>query len=215
MRVVIVEDSVLLREGLARLLEDEGIEVCSALGDTTGLMAAVAADEPDLAVLDVRLPPSFVDEGLRAAAELRAARPAFPVLVLSQYVEERYAADLIRSDARAVGYLLKERVADVAEFVDAVRRVAAGATVIDPEVVGQLLARRGPGPIEQLTPREREVLDLVAQGRSNGAIADALVVSAGAVEKHIANIFTKLDLPPASEDHRRVLAVLSYLQATR
>lgn len=214
MRVVIVEDSVLLREGLSRLLADDGITVTAALGDATGLPEVVARDAPDLVVLDVRMPPTFTDEGLRAAVALRAERPGFPVLVLSQYVEESYAADLISSDGRAVGYLLKERVADVTDFVDAVRRVAGGATVIDPEVVGQLLARRGPGPIEQLTPREREVLDLVAQGRSNRAIAEALVVSAGAVEKHIANIFTKLDLPPAPEDHRRVLAVLSYLQAT-
>ncbi|MEM7273786.1 MAG: response regulator transcription factor [Actinomycetota bacterium] len=215
MRIVIAEDSVLLREGLVRLLEDEDIEVVAAVDDGAGLRAAVEQTEPDLAIVDVRMPPTFTDEGLRAAVEVRSLRPSFPILVLSQYVEERYAAELIADDARSVGYLLKERVADVAEFLDAVCRVHAGGTVIDPEVVGQLVGRRagtGGGGLDRLTDREREVLALIAEGRTNRAIAGQLVVSDGAVEKHISNIFTKLDLLPAAEDHRRVLAVLRYLQ---
>lgn len=212
MRAVIAEDSVLLREGLVRLLADADIEVVATADDGAGLRSIVARHDPDLAVVDVRMPPTFTDEGLRAAIEIRSARPDFPVLVLSQYVEERYASELIGSNARAVGYLLKERVADVEDFLDAVRRVADGSTVIDPEVVSQLLGRRGTDPVDRLSERELEVLELVAQGRTNRAIADQLSVSGGAVEKHIGNIFTKLDLLPAPDDHRRVLAVLSYLR---
>ena len=212
MRAVIAEDSVLLREGLVRLLADAEIEVVATATDGDGLRRIVAEHEPDLAIVDVRMPPTFIDEGLRAAIEIRSARPDFPVLVLSQYVEERYASELIGTSARSVGYLLKERVADVGEFVEAVERVAGGGTVIDPEVVAQLLGRRGSTPIDRLSPREREVLELVAEGRTNSAIAEQLVISAGAVEKHISNIFAKLDLLPTADDHRRVLAVLTYLQ---
>jgi len=213
-RVVIAEDSVLLREGLVRLLADADIETVGTVGDGPGLIRAVEEHEPDLAIVDVRMPPSFTDEGLRAALEVRRARPAQPILVLSQYVEERYATDLIGNGAEGVGYLLKERVSDVGEFIDAVRRIAAGGTVIDPEVIGQLLGRRRRGDrLEALTPREREVLGLMAQGRSNAAIARDLVVTEGAVEKHISNIFLKLDLPPTQDDHRRVMAVLAYLRA--
>ncbi|WP_248964328.1 response regulator transcription factor [Sphaerisporangium perillae] len=213
MRVVIAEDSVLLREGLIRLLADGGIETVAAAGDGPGLVEAVRAHRPDLAVVDVRMPPSHTDEGLRAALEARSLVPGLPVLVLSQYVEERYAAELIGRGAAAVGYLLKERVADVAEFLDAVRRVAAGGTVIDPEVVVQLLSRRRrQEPIESLTSRESEVLGLMAEGRSNNAIAWRLGVTEGAVEKHISSIFSKLGLDPAPDDHRRVLAVLAYLR---
>ncbi|TYB67098.1 response regulator transcription factor [Nonomuraea sp. PA05] len=209
MRVVIAEDSVLLREGLARLLADGGVETVAAVSDGAALEAAVLEHEPDLAIVDVRMPPTHTDEGLRAALRVRAARPDFPILVLSQYVEERYAGDLI---GRAVGYLLKERVADVTEFLAAVRQVAAGGTVIDPEVVVQLLSRQRRGaPLDSLSPREREVLALMAEGRSNTAIAARLVVTEGAVEKHISGIFAKLALGPAPEDHRRVLAVLTYL----
>jgi DNA-binding NarL/FixJ family response regulator len=212
MRVVIAEDSVLLREGLVRLLADEGIEAVATVGDGPSLVAAVVAHAPDLAIVDVRMPPSFTDEGLRAALAARERMPGAPILVLSQYVEERYATELIGEGARGVGYLLKERVADVAEFVEAVRKIAAGGTVIDPEVIGQLLGRRRRGDrLEALTPREREVLGLMAQGRSNAAIARDLVVTEGAVEKHISNIFLKLDLPPAENSHRRVMAVLAYL----
>ncbi|HEX6472606.1 MAG TPA: response regulator transcription factor [Streptosporangiaceae bacterium] len=212
MRVVIAEDSVLLREGLVRLLADEGIEAVATVGDGPSLVEAVVAHAPDLAIVDVRMPPSFTDEGLRAALAARERVPGAPILVLSQYVEERYATELIGEGARGVGYLLKERVADVAEFVEAVRKIAAGGTVIDPEVIGQLLGRRRRGDrLEALTPREREVLGLMAQGRSNAAIARDLVVTEGAVEKHISNIFLKLDLPPAENSHRRVMAVLAYL----
>ncbi|RCG30903.1 DNA-binding response regulator [Sphaerisporangium album] len=211
MRVVIAEDSVLLREGLVRLLADGGIETVATAGDGPGLVEAVRAHEPDLAVVDVRMPPSHTDEGLRAAISARALMPRLPVLVLSQYVEERYATELIGRGAAAVGYLLKERVADVAEFLDAVRRVAAGGTVIDPEVVVQLLSRRRGQPIESLTGRESEVLALMAEGRSNNAIAGRLEVTEGAVEKHISGIFGKLGLDPTPDDHRRVLAVLAYL----
>ncbi|WP_116024011.1 response regulator transcription factor [Thermomonospora umbrina] len=214
MRVVIAEDSVLLREGLVRLLADAGVETVATVGDGPGLPAIVEEYEPDLAIVDVRMPPSFTDEGLRAALAVRERRPGMPILVLSQYVEERYATDLIGGGAQGVGYLLKERVADVAEFIDAVHRIAAGATVIDPEVIGQLLGRRRSGDrLEALTPREREVLGLMAQGRSNAAIARDLVVTEGAVEKHISNIFLKLQLPPTQNDHRRVMAVLAYLGA--
>ncbi|ETK33832.1 response regulator [Microbispora sp. ATCC PTA-5024] len=210
MRVAIAEDSVLLREGMARLLADGGIETVAAVGDGPALVAAVAEHAPDLAIVDVRMPPTHTDEGLRAAIEVRARRPGFPILVLSQYVEERYATDLLGGGAAAVGYLLKERVADVSDFLDAVRRVAAGGTVIDPDVVVQLLSRRRAG-LDALSVRERQVLSLMAEGRSNAAIASGLVVSEGAVEKHITAIFVKLGLDPAPDAHRRVLAVLAYL----
>ncbi|GAA0367507.1 response regulator transcription factor [Microbispora corallina] len=210
MRVAIAEDSVLLREGMARLLADGGIETVAAVGDGPALVAAVAEHAPDLAIVDVRMPPTHTDEGLRAAIEVRARRPGFPILVLSQYVEERYATDLLGGGAAAVGYLLKERVADVSDFLDAVRRVAAGGTVIDPDVVVQLLSRRRAG-LDTLSVRERQVLSLMAEGRSNAAIASGLVVSEGAVEKHITAIFVKLGLDPAPDAHRRVLAVLAYL----
>ncbi|MEV4180742.1 response regulator transcription factor [Streptosporangium canum] len=212
MRVVIAEDSVLLREGLARLLADGGIETVGVAGDGPGLVTAVAEHGPDLAIVDVRMPPSHTDEGLRAALEARSRRPGLPILVLSQYVEQQYAAELIGGGASAVGYLLKERIADVSEFLDAVRRVASGGTVIDPEVIAQLLSRhRRDDPLESLTVREREVLALMAEGRSNAAVAARLAVTDGAVEKHISGIFGKLGLEPASDDHRRVLAVLAYL----
>ena len=211
MRVVIAEDSVLLREGLVRLLDGAGMRVVAAVADADDLLRAVAAHRPDLAVVDVRMPPTHTDEGLRAALVLRREWPDVAVLVLSQYVEERYAVDLLSADTRGVGYLLKDRVADVAEFLDALRRVAAGGTALDPEVVTQLLVRRD-DPLRRLTPREREVLRLMAEGRSNSAIAAELVVTAGAVEKHVNNILTKLDLPPDDSDHRRVLAVLRFLR---
>ncbi|HZP29274.1 MAG TPA: response regulator transcription factor [Acidimicrobiia bacterium] len=214
MRVVIAEDQVLLRAGLERLLADEGIEVVGAAGDGDELLAVVEQTEPDLAIVDVRMPPTFTDEGVRAAIEARRRRPGLAVLVLSQYVEHDYARELLGADATGVGYLLKDRVADVGDFVDAVRRVAAGGTALDPEVVAQLLGRRrGESALASLTPREREVLALMAEGRSNRAITEELVVSAGAVEKHIGNIFAKLGLEPDDADHRRVLAVLRYLDA--
>ena len=212
MRIVIVEDSVLLREGIVRLLNESGHDVVGQLVDADSLLASVAQLRPDLVVLDVRLPPTFTDEGIRAAVALRAASPSQPILVLSQYVEERYATELLASDSQGVGYLLKERVADVADFVDACQRVAGGGTVLDPEVVAQLLARRRRGPFDDLTPREREVLGLMAEGRSNTGIARHLVVSDGAVEKHISSIFSKLGLATSDTEHRRVLAVLQYLQ---
>jgi DNA-binding NarL/FixJ family response regulator len=212
MRIVIVEDSVLLREGLARLLGECGHEVVAQLVDAGELTATIVATEPDLAVLDVRLPPTFTDEGIRAALTVRAERPKQPILVLSQYVEERYATELLANDSQGVGYLLKERVADVGDFVAACERVAAGGTVLDPEVVAQLLARRRRGPFDDLTPREHEVLTLMASGRSNVGIARQLVVSEGAVEKHISSIFAKLGLATSDTEHRRVLAVLQYLQ---
>ncbi|EIV94994.1 response regulator transcription factor [Frankia sp. QA3] len=213
MRVVIAEDSVLLREGLRRLLADAGCEVVATVGDGPGLVDAVVTHQPDVSVVDVRMPPSHRDEGLRAAIRARSEVTGSPVLVLSQYVEKQYAAELLADGAGAVGYLLKDRVADVREFVDAVRRVAAGGTVMDPEVVAQLLVRnRRNDPMSALTPREREVLTLMAEGRSNTAIAAHLVVSSGAVEKHISNVFSKLGLEPTTKDHRRVLAVLAYLR---
>jgi DNA-binding NarL/FixJ family response regulator len=212
-RVVIAEDLALLREGLTRLLEDRGFEVVAAVADGPALVRAVEADRPDVAVVDVRLPPSFRDEGLRAALEARQRVPGVPILVLSQYVEQTYATELLADGTGGLGYLLKDRVADVADFVDAVRRVAGGGTVMDPEVVKQLLVRRAQ-PLDELTPREREVLALVAEGRSNAGIAATLVVTEGAVEKHISSIFGKLRLPPSESDHRRVLAVLAYLSAT-
>jgi DNA-binding NarL/FixJ family response regulator len=212
MRVVIVEDAVLLREGIARLLMEFGHEVVATNADATRLLETVRDTEPDVIIADVRMPPTFTDEGVRAAIELRAARPSFPVLLLSQYVEERYAADLLRSDARGLGYLLKERVADVRTFVDAVQRVADGGTALDPDVVAQLLARAPRNPFDALTPRESEVLSLMAEGRSNGGIAKALVVGEGAIEKHISSIFLKLNLEAAPNDHRRVMAVITFLQ---
>jgi DNA-binding NarL/FixJ family response regulator len=212
MRIVIVEDSVLLREGIARLLNESGHEVVGQLVDAGTLLAAVEQLRPDLIVLDVRLPPTFTDEGIRAALSVRAVAPTQPILVLSQYVEERYATELLANDSEGIGYLLKERVADVGDFIDACERVAAHGTVLDPEVVAQLLARRRRGPFDGLTPREREVLGLMAEGRSNVGIARHLVVSDGAVEKHISSIFAKLGLATSDTEHRRVLAVLQYLQ---
>ncbi|WP_459644393.1 response regulator [Kineococcus sp. NUM-3379] len=213
MRVVIAEDSVLLREGLVSLLTAEGVEVVAAVDRAEPLLAAVAEHAPDLAVVDVRMPPTFTDEGIRAALVVRQQHPGTAVLVLSQYVEEDYATDLVAGRATGVGYLLKDRVADVAEFVRSLHHVAGGGTAVDPEVVAQLLSRvRRDDPVARLTPRESEVLGLMAQGRSNSAIAAQLVVSEKAVEKHVSSIFTKLDLPPDSEDHRRVLAVLRYLE---
>ncbi len=210
MRVAIAEDSVLLRKGLTLLLEEAGHEVVAAAGDAEAFLRAVRDARPDACVVDVRMPPTFTDEGLRAALLVRDQWPDVGVLVLSQWVEERYATELIAGRPHGVGYLLKDRVADVDEFLDALNRVAAGGSAFDPEVVAQLLARSR-HPLGDLTPREREVLALMAEGRSNAAIAAALVVGAGAVEKHINNIFTKLGLAPAERDHRRVLAVLRYL----
>ena len=213
-RVVIADDSVLLREGLARLLEEYGFEVAGQAGDAEDLLRKVGAHKPDVAVVDVRMPPTHTDEGLRAAVEARRKVPGSPVLVLSQYVEEAYALDLLSESTERTGYLLKDRVSDVDTFTDAVRRVANGGSALDPEVVALLLGRRRrEDPLESLTPREREVLGLMAEGRSNAAIAEALVVTERAVEKHVTSIFSKLDLPPTVEDHRRVLAVLAYLRA--
>lgn len=212
-RVVLAEDSVLLREGLVGVLGRFGHEVVAAVGDADALREAVAAYEPDIVVTDVRMPPGFQDEGLRAAIDLRAERPGLPVLVLSQYVQRSYAAELLDTgDGGGVGYLLKDRVGQVEQFVDAFTRVAAGGTVVDPEVVRQLLRRRR-DPLERLTPREREVLALVAEGRSNSAIAAELVVTEAAVGKHVGNVLAKLDLPVTDATHRRVLAVLAYLRA--
>jgi DNA-binding NarL/FixJ family response regulator len=210
-RVVIAEDSVLLREGLARLLDEAGFDVVEAVPDGEQLLRAVAEHTPDVVVADVRMPPTHTDEGLRAALVIRQRWPGVAVLVLSQYVEERYATELLAGDTKGVGYLLKDRVADVDEFVAALRRVGDGGAALDPEVVSQLLLRGRRRPLDALTPREQEVLKLMAEGRSNGAIAAALVVTDGAVEKHVSSIFTKLGLAPADTDHRRVLAVLSYL----
>jgi len=211
-RAVIAEDSLLLRIGLVKVLETAGFEVAAEAGDAEETLAAVAEHRPALALLDVRMPPSFTDEGVRAALMIRAQWPETAVLLLSQYVEERYAADLLATQTGGIGYLLKQRVADVEEFVDAVRRVAAGGTALDPQVVAQLLLRRQADPLDRLTPRERDVLRLMAEGRSNAAIAEQLVVSDSAVSKHINSIFTKLGLPPAEADHRRVLAVLRFLE---
>ncbi|GAA2756042.1 response regulator [Actinopolymorpha rutila] len=211
MRVVIAEDSVLLREGLVRLLEEADHTVVATVGDGPSLVDAVVAYEPDVSVVDVRMPPTHTDEGLRAAIEVRKRLPGAPVLVLSQYVEESYAADLVADRVGAVGYLLKDRVVDVDEFLDGLTRVAAGGTVLDSDVVAQLLVARR-DPLASLTPREREVLALMAEGRTNTAICQRLVVSEGAVEKHIGNIFAKLGLAPSLSDHRRVMAVLAYLR---
>ncbi|MFE6747490.1 response regulator [Kitasatospora purpeofusca] len=214
MRAVIAEDSVLLRVGLVKVLETGGFQVAAEVGDGEALLAAVAEHRPALALVDVRMPPGFTDEGVRAAVEIRRRRPGTAVVLLSQYVEERYAAELLSTDAGGVGYLLKQRVADVAEFVAAVRRVAEGGTALDPQVVSQLLLRREPDPLGRLTPRERDVLGVMAEGRSNAGIAQALAVGESAVAKHINNIFAKLDLPTADADHRRVLAVLRFLAAS-
>jgi DNA-binding NarL/FixJ family response regulator len=212
LRVVIAEDAAMMREGLTRLLEDRGHQVCAAVADADALLAAVVAHEPDVAVVDVRMPPTRTDEGLRAALEIRRAHPGTGLLVFSQYIETRYASLLLEGSAAGVGYLLKDRVAEVAEFADALVRVAGGGTALDPEVVRQLLAvSRQARDLAALTPREREVLSLMAEGRSNTGIAAALVVSGGVVEKHVASIFAKLGLPPAEGDNRRVLAVLRYL----
>ncbi|MFE2299203.1 response regulator transcription factor [Streptomyces sp. NPDC059445] len=213
MRVVIAEDSALLRDGLAQLLQLRGVEVAAAVGDAESLLARVAEHRPDVAVVDIRLPPTQTDEGIRAAVRLRAEHPGTGVLVFSQYVETTYAAQLLGNPA-GFGYLLKERVVDIGEFVDAMERVASGGTALDPEVVSQLFgASRRARALDALTPREREVLALMAEGRTNHAIAAALTVSERAVEKHIANIFLKLDLPPSDTGHRRVLAVLRYLDS--
>jgi DNA-binding NarL/FixJ family response regulator len=213
LRVAIAEDSGLLREGLARLLAGAGMDVVAKVGDGPGLISAVEQHRPDVAVVDVRMPPGYRDEGLKAAIEIRRRMPNLPVLVLSQYVEERYGAELLESGVAGVGYLLKDRVADVPDFVAAVRDVASGGTVLDPEVVSQLLSRRRRDQrLAALTPREREVLSLMAEGRSNHAIARALYVTEGAVEKHVKNIFGKLGLAQTDDDHRRVLAVLTYLR---
>ena len=212
-KVVIAEDAAILRDGLVTLLEDRGYDVVAAVPDAELLRRAVADHQPDVAVVDIRMPPTHTDEGLRAAVELRATYPALAVLVFSQYIETRYATELLASRADGVGYLLKDRVAHTGEFVAALERVAAGGTALDPEVVTQLFgASRQADTLEGLSPREREVLALMAEGRSNAAIATDLVVTPRAVEKHIANIFTKLDLPPSDADHRRVLAVLRYLE---
>ncbi|WP_030021947.1 response regulator transcription factor [Streptomyces monomycini] len=208
---MIAEDSVLLRVGLVKVLETAGFEVAAEVGDAQALLTAVAEHRPDLAVVDVRMPPGFTDEGVRAALEIRERWPDTAVLMLSQYVEERYAAHLLASNTSGIGYLLKQRVADVEEFIEALRRVADGGTALDPQVVAQLLVRRRSDPLERLTEREREVLALMAEGRSNAGIAGALVVSESAVAKHINNILAKLDLPRADADHRRVLAVLRFL----
>ena len=212
MRVVIAEDLALLREGLVRLLEEAGFSVAAAVADGSDLLRAVVTERPDVAVVDVRLPPTFRDEGLRAALEARRRIPGLPVLVLSQYVEHTYAAELLADGGGGVGYLLKERVGEVRDFLDAVRRVAEGGMAMDPEVVRQLVVRRS-GPLDELTPREREVLELMAEGRSNAAIAARLVVTESAVEKHVRRIFAKLELPPSEENHRRVLAVLAFLSS--
>jgi DNA-binding NarL/FixJ family response regulator len=211
MRVVIAEDSVLLRAGLIKLLAAAEIEVMAAVSDAEQLLAAVPVHKPDAVIVDVRMPPSHTDEGIRAALVIRRQWPEVAVLVLSQYVEERYATDLLAANTSSVGYLLKDRVADVAEFIAALRRVADGGTALDPEVVAQLLVRRRSDPLDRLTPREHEVLALMAEGRSNSAIGQTLVITDSAVAKHINSIFAKLDLQPGDGDHRRVLAVLRFL----
>lgn len=214
MRVIVAEDSVLLREGIARLLGERGFEVVAQAGDAEDLLRKVGAHKPDVAVVDIRMPPTNTDDGLRAALRIRAEHPETGVLVLSAYVEETYALELVSDSASGLGYLLKDRVADVDGFVDAVRRVANGGSALDPEVVSRLLGRtRRDDPLAALTPREREVLELMAEGRSNAAVAERLVVTERAVEKHVTSIFGKLGLTPAAEDHRRVLAVLTFLRS--
>jgi len=214
MRVVIGEDQVLLREGIVRLLEEAGFEVVGQAGDAVDLRRKVGAHRPDVAVVDIQMPPTNTDDGLRAAIHIRSAHPATRVLVLSQYVEERYAVDLIGECAEGVGYLLKDRVGDLDEFAEAVRRVGEGGSVLDPEVVTRMLNRnRRADPVKDLSPRERDVLELMAQGRSNSGIAELLVITESAVEKHVTAIFDKLDLDRDSEGHRRVLAVLTFLRA--
>jgi DNA-binding NarL/FixJ family response regulator len=214
MRVVLAEDSVLLREGVARILGEAGFEVVGQAGNADELMLKVRSYSPDVAIVDIRMPPTHTDEGLRAAQEIRDKHPTVGVLVLSQYVEPTYAMELLAESAEGVGYLLKDRVSDVNEFADAVRRVGEGGSALDPTIVSQLVGRRRrDDPIDQLTPREREVLGLMAEGRSNSGIAEQLVVTERAVEKHVTSIFSKLQLPAASEDHRRVLAVLAYLRS--
>ena len=211
MRVVIAEDIALLRDGLARLLRDSGCEVVATVGDGQALLQAAAEHDPDVAVIDVRLPPAFRDEGVRAALELRRRRPGFPVLILSQYVEQTYAAELLADGTGGVGYLLKDRVSDVRDFIDAVRRVAGGGMALDPEAVSELVAGHEDGPLAQLSTRERAVLALMAEGRTNHGIADELEITPSGVEKHVASIFGKLGLPPAESAHRRVLAVVTWL----
>jgi len=213
-RVVIAEDSVLLLAGLTKLLESAGFEVAATAADAAGLLAAVEREQPDVVIADVRMPPTHTDEGIRAALVIRSEWPDVAVLVLSQYVEERYAADLLSANTHGVGYLLKDRVADVAEFLDALRRVAAGGTALDPEVVAQLLVRRGGDPLDNLTERERGVLALMAEGRSNGGICERLSLSAKTVEAHVKHIFAKLGLAESPDDHRRVLAVVAHLRRT-
>jgi DNA-binding NarL/FixJ family response regulator len=213
MRIVIADDSVLLREGAVRLLADAGFDVVGQAGDGEELLRKVRAHKPDIAVVDIRMPPTHIDEGLKAAKVIREELPGTGVLVLSQYVEERYAVELLADGADGVGYLLKDRIAEIDRFVDAVRRVAEGGSVLDPEVVAHMLGRRErDDPLESLTPREREVLALMAEGRTNRAIAAELIVSERAVERHVTSIFSKLDLPAGQDDHRRVLAVLAFLQ---
>ena len=214
MRVVVADDSLLLREGIVRLLEEDGMEVVGQAGDGEDLLRKVRAHKPDVAVIDIRMPPSHTDEGLRAAKQIRDELPGVGVLVLSAYVEEQYAVELLQDSAEGVGYLLKDRVGDLDRFVEAVRRVAEGGSVLDPEVVSQMLGRdRRDDPLGELTPREREVLELMAEGRSNAAIAAELVITERAIEKHVTSIFIKLDLAATPQDHRRVLAVLAYLTA--
>ena len=214
MRVVLAEDSVLLREGVARILDEAGFEVVGQAGNADELMLKVRSYSPDVAIVDIRMPPTHTDEGLRAAQEIREKHPTVGVLVLSQYVEATYAMELLAESAEGVGYLLKDRVSDVNEFADAVRRVGEGGSALDPTIVSQLVGRRRrDDPIDTLTPREGEVLGLMAEGRSNSGIAEQLVVTERAVEKHVTSIFQKLRLPAASEDHRRVLAVLAYLRS--
>jgi len=213
MRAVIAEDAVLLREGLLRLLAEGGFEVVDAVSDGEALLRAVERHRPDICIVDVRMPPTFSDEGVRASLVIRRQFPDVAILLLSQYVEERYAVDLLAGDSRGIGYLLKDRVADVGDFLEALKRVAAGGAALDPEVVTQLLVRSGrQDPLDGLSPREKEVLSLMAEGRTNGSIAEALVVTEGAVEKHVTSIFHKLEMPPADQAHRRVLAVLRYLE---
>jgi DNA-binding NarL/FixJ family response regulator len=212
LRVAIAEDSAILRDGLVQLLLDRGFEVIAAVADADALAVAIGRERPDVAVVDIRMPPTFTDEGLRAAIELRRRHPGLAILMFSQYIETRYAEQLLGDDATGIGYLLKDRVADVSQFVEALERVASGGTALDPEVVTQLMgASRRRDSISVLTTRERDVLSLMAEGRTNTAIAEALCVSEGAVEKHVTNIFSKLDLPVSQSDHRRVLAVLRFL----